>query len=106
MVLSFWFMDDGSFKSPGYVLHTEGFLLPDIKVLQAALGSVFGIHSTVQVDNKVKTGRTYYRLYIGSKHKEKFYNIVEPYILPSKEYKTGITKKYIYLDAEGKPMKE
>jgi len=106
MVLSFWFMDDGSFKGSGYVLHTEGFLLPDIKILQQALGTVFGLQTSVQTDKKPNAVRTYYRLYIGSAHKEKFYNIVEPYILPSKEYKTGITKKYIYLDAEGKPMKE
>lgn len=89
MVLGFWFMDDGSFNSPGYVLHTEGFLLPDIKVLQAALGSVFGIHSTVHVDKKVKTGRTYYKLYIGVLHREKFHDIIKPYVLASKEYKLG-----------------
>lgn len=36
--LAFWFQDDGSKHSSGYVLHTENFCLPDVIVLQQARG--------------------------------------------------------------------
>lgn len=87
IVLAIWFMDDGSLTQTGYMLHTEGFTFPDIKVLQKALGRVFGLHATINRDNR-ETG-SLYKLYIPARDRKKFVELVEPYILPVIRYKLG-----------------
>ena len=82
--LAFWFMDDGSKVESGYVIHTESFFLSDCKYLQQVLGKKFGLEVTIQKDVRV---RTYYKLYIQASSREKFTQLVRPYILPCMQYK-------------------
>jgi recombination protein RecA len=89
IALAIWFMDDGSLQSnkKSYMLHTEGFTFQDNKILQKALGSVFGLQVSLSRDNR-ETG-TLYKLSIGVSDSQKFREIVEPYILPVMRYKLG-----------------
>ena len=95
IALAIWFMDNGSLqvrgdsknKNNSYMLHTEGFSFQDNKILQKALGSVFGLHVTISRDNRI--AGTLYKLYIGTSDSKKFREIVEPYILPVMKYKLG-----------------
>jgi hypothetical protein len=109
--LAFWFMDDGSKKDPGYVLHTEGFTRPDVVKLQQCLGRVFNLQSNLQKDDRTHRGgptiplsesetdipsakttsgpqeRIMYRLYIPGSHAKLFQSIVEPYMVDCMKYK-------------------
>jgi len=85
--LAFWFMDDGSKQKSGYVLHTQCYLLHQVKDLQQILGNTFDLEVSIQSDRKKTNKKTYYYLYISSKSVEKFNNIVQPFILPSMKYK-------------------
>jgi len=95
IALAIWFMDDGSLQTHGnsrtknstYILHTEGFTFQDNKILQKALGDVFGLQTSLHKDTR--ENGTLYRLYIGASDSKKFREIVEPYILPVMKYKLG-----------------
>jgi hypothetical protein len=79
--LAVWFQDDGSKTPYGYTLNTQGFHLFEQKRLQKALGSVFGLQSTIQKD------KTYYRLYIGAASRDRFTQVVTPHMVKSMMYK-------------------
>nr|YP_002601070.1 putative site-specific DNA endonuclease [Monomastix sp. OKE-1]ACK36929.1 putative site-specific DNA endonuclease [Monomastix sp. OKE-1] len=83
--LAVWFMDDGGTEVSGYRLHTENFLLSDVKILQQALGSVFNLQANVRRDNRT-TGTLYY-LSIPANSKQRFQEIVAPYMVPTMMYK-------------------
>jgi hypothetical protein len=82
--LAFWYMDDGGKDhGGGYRFHTEGFLQPDVLVLQQALGRIFNLQVNLQKGNSVnretsKIKRDSYNLYIPVSHAQKFRDIVEP----------------------------
>jgi len=77
-------MDDGGKDhGGGYRFHTEGFLQPDVLVLQQALGRIFNLQVNLQKGNSVnretsKIKRDSYNLYIPVSHAQKFRDIVEP----------------------------
>jgi hypothetical protein len=86
--LAYWFMDDGSrHGKSGYILHTQGFTLRENEKLADALGKRFKFEVNIHKDNNKKTGKKGYRLYITVNSRDKFTEIVSPYIVPCFYYK-------------------
>ena len=88
-VLAYWFMDDGSYyakKKWYYCLNTQGFTFSEQKVLRDALKRCFNLDFNVAI-NLVKNKKKYYRLEIQSKSNDSFKKLIEPYVLPSFQYK-------------------
>lgn len=88
--LAIWYMDDGSLDYRpkdhyAFYLATNCFTLKDSKKLQQTLLNNFGIESTVY--NNLCRGKRYPRIYIGSRGRDKFYQLVKPYILSCFSYK-------------------
>lgn len=86
VVLAFWYMDDGSSSERyGYKLHTEGFSKKDVELLQAALGSRFGLKTNLRTDTR--DNKVFYILYIPAAETQLFRSLVEPYICSCFQYK-------------------
>ena len=71
-------MDDGSKQSSGYQLCTMGFSESDLLLIQEFFKEKFDIDTTIFKNKSI---------YIVSKSKEKFENLIKPYIIPSMLYK-------------------
>lgn len=94
LALAVWFMDDGavSKRDTVYSFATCSFDARTNGMLQGWLATKYGIISTVSwVHNAgyYKTG-TYPYLRILKESSKRFYEIVEPYIVPSMRYKLGL----------------
>ena len=86
LALAVWFMDDGSAKSKFHraiILNTHSFSAKDIKVLMDALIENFEIVAQIR---KQSDGQ---QLLIAGQSAERFYEIVQPFVLPNFEYKFG-----------------
>lgn len=86
--LAVWFMDDGSLKSQFHrarIINTQCFSEIDLQRLQDMLVKKFYIHTTLR---KQKEGK---QIYIPSAEIEKFVNIIQPFVIPSMEYKIKLT---------------
>lgn len=70
--------DDGENPRSGYILNTCGFSLNDIKVLQAALYDNWQFETSIHNRN---------RLYINSKSKNRFLDLIRPHFHDSMLYK-------------------
>jgi Ni,Fe-hydrogenase III large subunit len=81
-VLAYWYMDDGSRHHTGaYNLHTEGFTFEENQLLAKVLESKFLLK--VNIHKKLDK----FLLYIPASSKERFRELIEPYIVPSMRYK-------------------
>lgn len=76
--IAVWFMDDGSKSDYSYTLATMGFSLEDLNNIVNFLKEKFDINCSI-CKNK--------NLYIKANSKEKFTNLIKPYIIPSMKYK-------------------
>lgn len=86
--LAVWFMDDGSLKSKANrarIINTQGFDSQSLQRLHDMLLTKFHINTTLR---KQKEGT---QLYIPSVEIDKFITLVEPFIIPSMEYKIKVT---------------
>lgn len=88
LALAVWFMDDGDksthgSKTDGYHINTQSFSSSENQFLLTVLKEKFGINGTVQSNNGYK------RLYVLSRSKDLFKNIVAPHVLPEMQYKLG-----------------
>ncbi|MFA6974790.1 MAG: hypothetical protein WC237_02430 [Candidatus Paceibacterota bacterium] len=88
--LAVWFMDDGTLdyreKSHySFSISADDFTVEETKLLQEALKENFGINSTIQTPSS--RGKRYTKLYIGKNGRERFLEIVRPYILSCFMYK-------------------
>lgn len=84
--LAYWFMDDGTFHEDKYgnrqyYFSTQGFATHEQVRLVSALKNKFSLEFNIHKDKKK------YRLYLKSEFREKFLEIIKPYILPSMIYK-------------------
>ncbi len=82
--LAYWFMDDGSVKwkqSRVFLLNTQGFSQRDVERLGQVLQDKFGIETYLR---KQTEG---WQIAIGGGSRERFEEMVKPYILPSMMYK-------------------
>ena len=84
--IAIWFMDDGSRKSnehQTYIIHALGYTLGELNKVINIFEKKFNI--------EVKAHRQYekWRLYIMSESADKFRRLIQPYIIPSMQYKIG-----------------
>lgn len=79
--LAYWVMDDGNKTLSGFILNTHAYTIHEIELLQMALLTNWNIETSLHKD------RNHYRIYIGSKHKQQFIDIIKPYIHKSMYYK-------------------
>lgn len=77
--IAIWFMDDGGACANGYKFSVDCFTDEEIQILQKLLKK-YSIESTYENNqNKI--------IYIGSKSKKAFKDLVEPYMCPCMKYK-------------------
>lgn len=92
--LAYWFMDDGTscyvsitnrlkVRNSTAMLCTDAFTKNEVELLIKVLQDKFGIECNL---NHPKS-RKGYRIYIGTKSAQKFFDIIEPYIIDSMRYK-------------------
>lgn len=82
LTVAIWYLDDGSLDYRekdhyAYTLHTNCFSLEETRLLQDVFKENFGITSTIQT--RLCRGIRYPRLYFGSKSRDRFYQIINPY---------------------------
>lgn len=81
-------MSDGSLE-PKYkkslLLHTQGFSPEENLILSGELNEKFGLHTTVV--KHYNKGEVYSIIFIPTKDASLLLNLIEPYMIPSMEYK-------------------
>lgn len=85
--IAYWYMDDGALKGSdrlGKYLHTEGFEVEQLPILQAALLK-FNVKTSLH--SKGKNGKVQKAIYIGADHDPIFSELIRPYIIPCMYYK-------------------
>jgi len=85
--IAVWFMDDGSLKSKRhatYIIHTLGYTLEDLRIVQSVLLEKFQIETRLH-----RQKGKYWRLYIPQVSARKFRDTIEPFLHPSMRYKLG-----------------
>lgn len=80
LILSVWFMDDGSKSRDTVYLNTQQFSLQDQETLLVKLKEL-GLDSTLNRDKK------YFRIRLRKSSIERFKSLVEPYVIESMKYK-------------------
>jgi hypothetical protein len=88
LVLAVWFMDDGNAvkwreKVYGYHLNTQSFTLSENKCIAEMFLDELGIQCTTQMNH----GKA--RIYIVSKSKDRFADLIKPFVISSMRYKLG-----------------
>lgn len=79
--LAIWFMDDGTKNKSSYYLSTQCFSYEDHLILQDVLLKNFNIHTSIHKQKNT------FVLYIKSRDRETFTNIILPFICDSMKYK-------------------
>lgn len=82
--LAYWYMDDGYKTVKGLYLSTESFTIEENNFLVEILQNKFGLACSV---HKHTNG---HRIYIPSTSKDKFVELVKPYVLPIFYYKLDL----------------
>ena len=86
LAVAVWFMDDGSFsKASGQIkLATCSFNIGTVGMLQGWLATKYKVLCTIQTSNGL-----YPTLVVQKSSNERFFNLVEPHVIPSMRYKLG-----------------
>ena len=79
--LAVWFMDDGSNTKESYTFSTHCFSISEQERIRDFLKERYNITATIVRD------RTKYKIAIGKKEYQKLNAIIEPFIIPSMNYK-------------------
>lgn len=80
--LAIWFMDDGAAHPTGALINTQSFKKDECEYLQKILKQSFSItHTNLHKDHNG------WRLYIGARSRQRFIQIVQPFLLPCMMYK-------------------
>lgn len=85
--LAIWFMDDGKAASYGFYICSESFSKEENELLVNIINNKFDLELRV-VKHRINRNR----IFINSKSKEKFVNIIKPFIIKSMEYKLAYWK--------------
>lgn len=80
-MIAIWFMDDGSNVGEGFTLSTHSFSFEEQMRIIDYLKRRYSITATLVKD------RTKFKIGIGRKCRERFVNIIRPFIIPSMSYK-------------------
>lgn len=84
--IAVWFMDDGSYKSPEhktYIIHANGYAKQELEIVSKVFSEKFGI--TVAVHKQYSQ----WRLCVSAQSAVSFKKMLQPYIIPSMQYKLG-----------------
>ena len=84
LTLAIWYMDDGYLDwrpkdHYAFMINTDSFRWKEVQLLKKMLKKNFGVQ--VNVYNSLCRGKRYPKIYIGSKGRDKFFSLIEPYIL-------------------------
>lgn len=90
LALAVWFMDDGALdyreKSHySFSISADDFTVDEAKLLTEVLEKRFGVIASIQTPSS--RGKPYTKLYIGKEGRDRFLEIIRPYILSCFEYK-------------------
>lgn len=88
--LAVWFMDDGGRGGKtkyGLVIDVSGFTREDQALLQTVLLNKFSLQTSLQSHGTSIAGRPSTKIYIKRESGLTFYNIVDPYVIPSMRWK-------------------
>ena len=80
--LAIWFMDDGFKNGRGWVLCTDGFTVKEVQLLRKIMKHNFDLDTTIR-----KSGLGNPQIYIRTSCREKFLNLVSPYVCKCMHYK-------------------
>lgn len=80
--LAFWFMDDGNNRG---ILAVNSFSYEECLLIQQWFKDTYNISTTIE--HQKNKGGIQYILYIKAESRPTFYKLVEPYIIPSMQYK-------------------
>jgi hypothetical protein len=80
-MMAVWFMDDGSNTGEGFTLSTHSFSFEEQLRICQYLELRYEIHATIVKD------RTKFKIGIGKRSKNRFANIVSPFVIPPMIYK-------------------
>ena len=86
LTLAVWVMDDGTKSGESFFLNTQNFTRKEQERLIQCLKENFEIEAKINIHSYWED-RILYRIRINSVSLEKFYKLVEPYILPQFRYK-------------------
>jgi hypothetical protein len=81
LTLAIWFMDDGSRHNSGVLLHTNSYVIEDIKILQQALLERYSLKTSLHSKN----GK--WIIFFGKNNASSFSKIIYSYMHPSMLYK-------------------
>lgn len=102
--LAVWFMDDGTLdyrekSHNSFSISADDFTVDEARLLREALEKRFGVISSIQTPSS--RGKKYTKLYIGRDGRDRFLEIIRPYILSCFEYKLppsyGLTPQRLIL---------
>lgn len=82
--LAYWFMDDGSAKSPqskGVIFNTQGFSLREVEFLAQTLSRKF------ELETSVRRQPDGFQIYVSGRSYEQFAALVGPYLIEEMRYK-------------------
>lgn len=86
--LAHLFMDDGKAGTNGFYICTENFTKNENLLLIDSINKKFNLNLKISKQRKI-----YYRIYIPSKEKENFIELVKPFMIPSMYYKLNCWRK-------------
>lgn len=81
--LAAWIMDDGSFTGAGIKIATDCFKKEEVEFLVSVLDSTHGIQANL---HKYKSD---WRIFIPKSNMPKLVSLIQPYVVPSMQYKLG-----------------
>ena len=82
--LAYWYMDDGKYGEFGSYLCVGNITELEGNILRGILKQKFGLETTFQVHDKKKN---YHTIYIKAESRDKFFSLIDPYVIPSMRYK-------------------
>lgn len=83
--LAYWYEDDGGADRSGFVFFTNNFTKEDVELLVKVLKEKFRLDCSIHTQrNKV---RKPYMIYIKANSRERFVNLIKPYVIPHFSYK-------------------
>lgn len=87
--LALWYMDDGNLHKDklDVKLYTNCFNFAEHLLMQKILNDLWGLRFNI-LSYKIQNGKKYLYLRLKNADREKFFNLISPYVIPSMKYKT------------------
>jgi len=98
--LAIWYMDDGSLNKSAATINTHSFSEDEQLILQEWLQKRWKIYTIIKQDNRRKR----FFLFFHAKERDKFFDLIRPYVIPSMRYKILPEIKPVPCVICGKPV--